>query len=127
MRYHENANFSDLNGKKILQTLGSVGDETVKFVMEDGSEYALCHEQSCCEFVAVEEIIGDMADLQDATVISAEEVSSEGHPAPDKEHVDSYTWTFYKIQTDKGSVTIRWLGESNGYYSESVDFVKTRG
>ncbi len=57
-------------------------------------------------------------------LVVAEDVSSDDFPAPPGDYVESYTWTFYRLATAKGFVVIRWLGESNGYYSESVDFCR---
>lgn len=90
-----------------------------KFETSDGKFYEFYHEQGCCESVGVEEIHGDLEDLIGSPILQAECVTDYEHESP--EHAHSYSWTFYKFATIKGSVTVRWLGESNGYYSESVD------
>ena len=77
------------------------------------------HDPDCCECVQITDIIGDPADIIGGVIVLVEERDSSGHPAP--EHAESYTWTFYEVRTTKGDITIRWLGESNGYYSEAVD------
>lgn len=107
---------------KTLTSIVNRDNEALVFEADDGTAYQMFHSQQCCEFVRLEEVIGDLNDLVGSPVLEAEEVSSEGHPAP--EHAESYTWTFYKLGTAKGHVSLRWLGESNGYYSESVDFEK---
>lgn len=76
------------------------------------------HVQDCCESVYLADITGDLDDLLDAEIYDAREDCETGG-----EHGDStYTWTFYNIRTSKGTITLRFNGESNGYYSESVDF-----
>lgn len=56
-------------------------------------------------------------------ILQAEVRTSRENPEDfSAEYQESFTWTFYHLATIKGYVTIRWYGESNGYYSESVDF-----
>lgn len=113
--------FSTLTGKTI--TAIDKDDDYIIFTTDENEKYKMFHEQDCCESVYIEDICGELDDLLNSPVLLAEEVSSDDEPAKgDDAEYGSYTWTFYKISTAKGSVTIRWYGTSNGYYSESVQF-----
>lgn len=136
--------FSELVGKTIvnIDVYGADDEEDseLRFTVDNGDQYRLYHDQCCCESVVIEDICGDLDDLIGVPVLMAAEVSSEnkipeevfgkaeltnGLEFPD--YYMSCTWTFYRIATIKGTVVIRWLGESNGYYSESVDFELIEG
>jgi len=114
--------FEDLKGC-ILSNIENKDDEELVFTLENGEKYKLFHYQDCCENVSIEDICGDLSDLISVPILFAEEVTNVDEP-PMEGHDDSYTWTFYKLSTIKGSVTIRWFGTSTGYYSESVDWEK---
>ncbi len=86
------------------------------FTRDDGVTFRFEHEQDCCESVWLESVVGDLADLVGEPLTMAE-VSTQDRP----EAPESGTWTFYKFATRKGFVDVRWCGESNGYYSESVN------
>ena len=106
-------------GKTFVQVTGSVGGYEMTFETAQGERFMFAHEQDCCESVDINDIVGDLQDLCGTPLLVAEEVS--GATEPDEEHCESYTYTFYKFATRKGYVDVRWLGESNGYYSEGVD------
>ena len=114
-------NVEELKGKTITDVKGSPGDDEMILKTSDGKEYVFYHSQDCCESVGIEDIVGDVADIIGEPLLEAEEVTSNDNP-PDvkKDYQDSFTWTFYKLGTRKGGITVRWYGESNGYYSESV-------
>lgn len=129
---------------KTLTRAEKHGDDEIIFETAEGTEYVMYHSQDCCESVSIEDIAGDLSDLIGSPILKAEEREStnpteeikakrEAEEAAKKaEQGDGYyyygaeseTWTFYELTTNKGSVTIRWYGTSNGYYSESVSFSK---
>lgn len=111
-----------LLGKTIIEIDGMESEsEYIFFKCSDGTCYVMYHEQDCCEEVDIEDVCGDVNALLNTPVTMAECTT-------DSQVVDgicvSCTYTFYKLATVKGYVTIRWYGESNGYYSEEVNFVK---
>lgn len=117
----------ELLGKTMAGVEGSKGGEEVIFTATDGRKYKLYHSQDCCESVIVEDICGELSDLVGSPITQAdEETNSEKDPDGYKRSysAESMTWTFYRLATAKGQVVIRWLGESNGYYSESVSLVE---
>ena len=112
------AEIKDMVGKTFTRVYGGVGDGEMVFE-NDTERYVFTHDQDCCESVDINDVVGDLEDLVGEPLLMAEEVS--GYIGPEPEYADSYTYTFYKFATRKGYVDVRWLGESNGYYSESVD------
>lgn len=107
--------FGDLRGRTLVSI--SHDDERVVFETDRGERCELLHEQDCCESVWLEDVTGNVELLLNAPLRLAEVVSQDNPEAS-----ESGTWTFYKLATTRGYVTFRFCGESNGYYSESVDF-----
>lgn len=100
--------------KKVYTSSPDSEDELV-FEAVDGRKFIFRHHRDCCESVSIEDIVGDLEDLEG--VISEATESSEDDPQAG----ESGTWTFYRFAAaGKGTVTVRWYGSSNGYYSESV-------
>ncbi len=134
MRIHyDTCEFSELVGKTFTDVRkvdgGDFDSEAILFTVSDSEQYVMFHDQDCCESVSIEDIAGDLSDLIGSPVVRAECNGSEEPDLPAKkaeddesDDVDSYTWTFYRIQTAKGLVVIRWYGSSNGCYSEAAEF-----
>ncbi len=76
------------------------------------------------------DIVGDLEDLIGSPLLLVEEVENDQDVNPPSVKIpgyqESFTWTFYKLVTVKGAVTLSWYGESNGYYNESVSFQKVK-
>jgi hypothetical protein len=115
-----------LVGKVVVEA--SSDDEAIKLILDGGEHIHLVHQQDCCEDVYLDDVCGDLQDLVGSPLLVAEEVEGETSAmegSGDYDTEDSYTWTFYKLDTAKGGIVARWFGSSNGYYSESVSVVYT--
>jgi hypothetical protein len=128
MTFKEPYKLYDLETSKYVQIDEMIGqtmrniekkvDELI-FTSNEGTIFRFYHNQNCCEDVNIEDVCGDLNDLIGSIMIHAEWITNNNLP---ERYALSKTWTFYRFLTLKGCVTVRWIGESNGYYSEEVDF-----
>ena len=128
--YDGEVDFSELRGETIVN-VETDDNEFIIFHCASGNVFKMYHMQNCCESVAIEDVAGGtLHDLVGQEIIEAYESSNSDNPkartyGDDVEYTDdSCTWTFYTIRTMNTTLTIRWYGSSNGYYSESVNFIK---
>jgi hypothetical protein len=121
--FSEEIPVATLQGKTLI-SISTINNEEILFSTSDNEQYVMFHRQGCCEGVWLQDVVGDFNDLIGSPLLLVEE-SSNSDDAPVTEYTpESYTWTYYKFATIKGYVDLRWFGQSNGWYSESVNFVK---
>lgn len=125
--YNKHVNISALLGKTLTDISVNDDNDEIVFKCSDGTNYLMYHEQDCCESVMIEDVCGNWEDLIGSPILMAEDISNECCNEPRIGYDESYTWTWYKFATVRGYVTVRWYGESNGYYSEDVDFGILKG
>ena len=110
-------------GKTITSILGLEEEsQQVQILFSDGSKLNFHHWQDCCEWVclydfelttSLDKIIGGV--INDARE-DGRDATNDDNECTD----ESGYWTFYNINTSRGCINMRWLGQSNGYYSEDV-------
>ena len=110
---------TEILGKTCIKVVVSDDKSEMTMHFRDGALARFYHSQDCCENVSIDDIVGDFNDLIGNPLTMAEEVVNRDDNMG--RSLDSFTWTFYKFATVKGYVDVKWLGESNGCYSESVD------
>lgn len=123
---YEEVPFNTLKGKIIVDVTFNEVLQEIYFTTSENKIYVLRHEQECCEEVLLTDIAGDLTSLVGNQVLQAEEVSNDKgkyskKKKPLKNKLQScYTWTFYKLGSKGGYITISWYGTSNGCYSEKA-------
>lgn len=103
-------------------------NDCIIFTCDDGSCFEASHMQDCCEEVKIYDINEDLSCLIGEEIIGVKEEESKIWPNDvGKENfcIDSFTWTTHTFQTSKNTVIVRWIGLSNGFYSEKIHFTRT--
>ena len=111
--------FFTLKGQIVRKIIALNGDSLK--IVTDKYKYYLYHHQDCCEYVRLVDVIGDVDNILNEEIIFAEE--DGGANDPDwygDNYNESHTWTKFVLGTKNANVEFWFLGESNGYYSESV-------
>ena len=114
-QYGNSINIKQIEGMTITAVVYDEQEESL-LIHLNTHVLKLVHIQDCCESVYLADVVGSFEDLIGYPLLEvSESIVNIGN-----EDISS-TASYYNFKTLKASVQLRWVGESNGYYSERVD------
>jgi serine/threonine protein phosphatase PrpC len=114
--------FSDLVGE-VLDAVDIDREENqILLTTRSGRKFLVYHEQDCCEKVAISGQDGNFDKLIGKPIVEARDFAVD--TGESESDYDSQTTTTLVFRVDDQTVISRWVGDSNGYYSESVDIAE---
>lgn len=114
-QYASTSKFEQIQGMTITAVVYKEVNESL-LIHLNTHVLEMIHHQDCCETVYLADVVGSFEDLIGYPLLEVSEsivdIATED---------SSSTASYYNFKTVKASVQLRWVGESNGYYSETVD------
>lgn len=112
--YNRAIDIAQIKGMTITAVVYKEDDESL-LIHLNTQVLEMIHHQDCCESVYLVDVVGSFEDLIGYPLLEVSEtivdISQED---------TSSTASYYNFKTVKASVQLRWVGESSGYYSETV-------
>ncbi|MGL5049135.1 MAG: DUF7448 domain-containing protein [Fusobacteriaceae bacterium] len=107
---------------KTITKIEELDDWTLlRIHIKEGGYLDFIHKQECCEAVWLEDGIEELERMIGQKVLNA---YSDYHDDLTQEELGSNmsaSWTFYNIATKNTDACLRFVGTSNGNYSETVE------
>ena len=122
VEYSQAINIEQLTGMTITAVVYKESDESL-LIHLNTHVLEMIHQQDCCETVYLADVVGSFEDLIGYPLLEVSETIVNNELIG-----ESSTASYYNFRTIKASVQLRWVGESNGFYSEIVDcYLHTAG
>lgn len=114
--------FKDLIGETLEYVDQDPELNEILLTTKSGRRIMIYHEQNCCERVRIVDTAGNWHDLIGKVIVEVDElVEDKSYSLGDEPDDVSATQTILTFRVDDATIISRWIGESNGYYSETVD------
>lgn len=111
--------FSELKGEVLDYIDVDPENDTILLTTRSGRKVLIHHRQDCCESVRIVDTIGEWRNIVGKVIVDAVHESKEVIGEHDCAYSRTDTDLIFRV--DDATVISRWVGESNGYYSEDVD------
>ena len=119
--YDDRIKLENLKGE-ILTAVDIFNGDEIILTTQSGRRVKIFHEQDCCESVGIEGPEGDWTPLLGKVLLECRHESEQF-----EREYGTETKTTLTFRVDDTTVVSKWIGESNGYYSEEVHIEELRG